>query len=54
MAAADTDGRHPFLGIIFTASLGSTAVRQVCDAKPGFLTHIDLGVVEPRGLARRR
>jgi len=48
----DADGRHPFLGITWTALLGATAVPQVCDAKPGDVTHFDLGVVQPRGLVR--
>lgn len=51
-ATAEADGHHPFLGIDWTALLGCTAVPQVCDAEPGFLTHIDLGVVQPRGLVR--
>jgi 2,4-diaminopentanoate dehydrogenase len=52
-AAPQADGHHPFLGIDWTALLGCTAVPQVCDAAPGFLTHIDLGVVRPRGLLRQ-
>lgn len=52
MASAAPDGRHPFLGITWTALLGCTAVPQVCDAKPGMTTHLDLGVVQPRGLVR--
>jgi hypothetical protein len=52
MAAPDADGRHPFLGITWTALLGCTAVPQVCEARPGFVTHLDLGVVQPRGLVR--
>jgi hypothetical protein len=28
-------------------------VPQVCDAAPGVVTHLDLGVVQPRGLVRR-
>lgn len=52
MASADSDGRHPFLGITWTALLGATAVPQVCDARPGVITHLDLGVVQPRGLVR--
>jgi hypothetical protein len=51
-AAEDADGHRPFLGIIWTALLGCTSMPQVCDAAPGYLTHIDLGVVQPRGLVR--
>jgi hypothetical protein len=47
------DGRHPFLGIEWTALLGVTAIQQVCDARPGVITHLDLGVVRPRGLVRQ-
>ena len=53
MASAAPDGRHPFLGITWTALLGCTAIPQVCEAAPGLLTHLDLGVVQPRGLVRR-
>ncbi len=53
MGAPEADGRHPFHGITWTALLGCTAVPQVCEAKPGLVTHLDLGVVQPRGLVRR-
>ena len=46
------EGKHPFLGIIWTALLGATAVPQVCDAEPGVVTHFELGVVRPQGLVR--
>ena len=52
-ATAAEDGHHPFLGIDWTALLGCTAVPQVCDAAPGMVDHIALGVVRPRGLVRR-
>jgi len=51
-AKAESDGRHPFLGIDWTALLGVTPIPQVCDAAPGVVTHLDLGVVQPRGLVR--
>jgi hypothetical protein len=51
-ASPDADGRHPFLGITWTALLGATAIPQVCEAQPGVVTHFDLGVVQPRGLVR--
>jgi 2,4-diaminopentanoate dehydrogenase len=52
-ATAAADGHHPFLGIDWTALLGCTAVPQVCEAAPGFISHIDLGIVQPRGLVRQ-
>jgi hypothetical protein len=53
MGAKDADGRHPFLGLPWTGLVGCTVVPQVCDAAPGVVTHLDLGVVQPRGLVRR-
>ena len=52
MARPDADGTRPFLGLPWTGILGATALPAVCDAKPGVVTHIDLGVVQPRGLVR--
>lgn len=46
------DGVRPFLGLPWTGLLGATALPAVCDAKPGVVTHIDLGVVRPPGLVR--
>jgi hypothetical protein len=53
LGGQDTDGRHPFLGLPWTGLVGCTVVPQVCDAAPGVVTHLDLGLVEPRGLVRR-
>ena len=53
MSAKDADGRHPFLGLPWTGLVGCTAVPAVCDAPPGVVTHIDMGVVKPKGLVRR-
>ncbi|WP_436789992.1 NAD(P)H-dependent amine dehydrogenase family protein [Yinghuangia sp. YIM S10712] len=36
----------------WTAMAGLTAIPAVCAAEPGFVTHLDLGVVQPRGLVR--
>lgn len=36
----------------WTAFAGLTAIPDVCAAAPGFVTHLDLGVVRPRGLVR--
>lgn len=51
-ALPDANGDRHFLGITWTALLGDTAIAAVCDAKPGHVTHFDLGVVQPRGLIR--
>ncbi len=53
MGGKDADGRHPFLGLPWTGLVGCTVVPQVCDAPTGVVTHLDLGVVQPRGLVRR-
>ena len=52
MGGVQDDGRRPFLGLPWTGLLGATVVPQVCDAAPGIVTHLDLGVVRPRGLVR--
>lgn len=52
MSPPDADGKRPFLGLPWTGLLGATALPAVCDADPGIVTHIDLGVVQPRGLVR--
>ncbi len=52
MGGIDSDGRRPFLGLPWTGLVGATVVPQVCDAGPGVVTHLDLGVVQPRGLVR--
>jgi hypothetical protein len=53
MGQKDADGRHPFLGLPWTGLVGCTVVPQVCEAAPGVVTHLDLGVVQPKGLVRR-
>ncbi len=53
MGRPDANSVRPFLGLPWTGLLGATALPAVCDAKPGVLTHIDLGVVQPHGLVRR-
>jgi 2,4-diaminopentanoate dehydrogenase len=52
MGAEDADGNRPFLGLPWTGLVGATAVPAVCDAKPGIITHLDLGIVKPKGLVR--
>jgi len=53
MGGVESDGRRPFHGLPWTGLVGATAVPAVCDAKPGVITHLELGVVQPRGLVRR-
>lgn len=52
MARPGTDGTRPFLGLPWTGLLGATALPAVCEARPGAVTHIDLGIVQPHGLVR--
>jgi hypothetical protein len=52
MARPDADGVRPFLGLPWTGLLGATALPAVCEARPGLVTHIELGVVQPHGLVR--
>lgn len=47
------NGRRHNPGLQWTAMGGVTAIPDVCDGRTGVLTHLDLGVVEPRGLVRR-
>ena len=53
MGPEDADGRRPFLGLPWTGIVGCTVVPQVCDAPTGVVTHLDLGLVQPKGLVRR-
>jgi 2,4-diaminopentanoate dehydrogenase len=48
----DANGVRSFWGLPWTGLLGATAMPALCDAKPGLVTHIDLGVIQPHGLAR--
>jgi len=52
MGAPDADGNRPFLGLPWTGLVSATALPAVCDARPGVVTHMDLGIVQPRGLVR--
>jgi 2,4-diaminopentanoate dehydrogenase len=52
MGGVASDGRRPFHGLPWTALVGATAVPAVCDAKPGVVTHLDFGVMQPHGLVR--
>ena len=48
----DANGDRPFLGLPWTGLVAATALPAVCDAKPGVVGHLDLGIVQPRGLVR--
>jgi 2,4-diaminopentanoate dehydrogenase len=52
MGAQGADGTRPFLGLPWTGLLGATAVAAVCEARLGVVTHLDFGVMQPRGLVR--
>lgn len=52
MSRPDSDGTRPFLGLPWTGLLGATALPTLCDAAPGVLTHMELGIVRPQGLVR--
>lgn len=47
------DGSRVFPGIVWTAMSCCTAIPLVCDSEPGFISHLDLGVVRPLNLVRR-
>lgn len=53
MGAEAAGGGRPFLGLPWTGLVGATAVQGVVDAKPGIVTHFDLGIVQPKGMVRR-
>lgn len=48
---ADGTMHHP--GYDWTAMGAINAIPDVCDAGPGWLNHLDLGLIQPRGLVRR-
>ncbi|MGE2720608.1 dihydrodipicolinate reductase [Mycolicibacterium celeriflavum] len=51
LVKADGTMEHP--GYTWTAMGPINAIPDVCDGPPGWLTHLDLGLVRPRGLVRR-
>lgn len=51
LVAGDGTMTHP--GYTWTAMGAINAIPDVCDAPPGWLTHLDLGLVQPRGLVRK-
>jgi hypothetical protein len=46
------NGRVRYPGLSLTALLGVNVIPQVCDAPPGVINHLDLGIVRPRNLFR--
>ncbi len=53
LAGLDAAGNASYPGMSLTALLGVNVIPAVCDAAPGIVTHLDLGVVKPLGLVRR-
>lgn len=49
---AKPDGTSAHAGYDWTAMGAINAIPDVCDASPGWVTHLDLGLVQPRGLVR--
>ena len=47
------DGSMSHPGYNWTAMGAVNAIPDVCDAAPGWITHLDLGLVRPRGLVRK-
>lgn len=47
------DGSTAHPGYNWTAMGAMNAIPDVCDAAPGWVTHLDLGLVQPRGLVRK-
>lgn len=47
------DGKMTHPGYNWTAMGAINAIPDVCDAAPGWLTHLDLGLIQPRGLVRK-
>ena len=47
------DGTMAHPGYTWTAMAAVNAIPAVCDAAPGWLTQLDLGLVQPRGLVRK-
>lgn len=47
------DGTFSHPGYDWTAMGAINAIPDVCDAAAGWLTHLDLGLVQPRGLVRK-
>ncbi len=48
----EANGERHFHGLPWTGLLAATAIPAVCEARPGLLTHLDLGILQPQGLVR--
>jgi hypothetical protein len=48
----DAEGKPTHPGYTWTTMAGVNAIPAVCDAPPGFVTHLDLGLMPLRGLVR--
>lgn len=48
-----SDGAMTHPGYNWTAMGAINAIPDVCDAAPGWLTHLDLGLIQPKGLVRK-
>jgi 2,4-diaminopentanoate dehydrogenase len=48
-----SDGTMAHPGYNWTAMGAINAIPDVCDSAPGWITHLDLGLVRPRGLVRK-
>ncbi|MDG5482857.1 NAD(P)H-dependent amine dehydrogenase family protein [Mycolicibacterium gadium] len=46
------DGKMTHPGYDWTAMGAINAIPNVCDAGPGWVNHLDLGLIQPRGLVR--
>lgn len=54
LSGIGSEGEATYPGLSLTSLLGVNVIPDVCDARPGVVTHFDLGVVRPRGLVRSR
>ena len=48
------DGSMVHPGYEWTAMGAINAIPHVCDARPGWITQLDIGLVQPRNLVRAR
>ena len=48
------EGDEGYWGRVWTAMNGINAIHEVCAARPGVVTHLDLPFVRPQGLVRPR
>lgn len=52
LSGVDAQGRPQYPGLSLTALLGVNAIPAVCDAKPGIVSHGQIGLFAPLGLLR--